>query len=96
MTIDDQVTAHDEIKRILKEARDAIGEIEAQVDDLNSLMFELLWSHKLSEEAQALANDFGGEANRLWGDLKKHFEGLRREIAADDVDEDDGGEADDD
>jgi hypothetical protein len=91
MTIDDQVTVRGEVKRILNETRDAIGAIEARVDDLNSLVFELLWSNKLSEEAQALANDLGGEANRLWGDLNNHFERLRREIAADD-----GGEADED
>jgi hypothetical protein len=88
MTIDDQVTARDEAKRILNEAQSAIGHIEIAVDDLNSLMVELLWSHNLSEEAQDLANDLGGEANKLWGDLNKHFERLRREIAADDDDED--------
>ena len=37
MIIDDQVTAHDEVKRILNEARDAIREIEIGVDELNSL-----------------------------------------------------------
>jgi hypothetical protein len=93
MTIDDQVTVRDEVKRILSEARNAIRNIEVEVDDLNSLMFELLWPNNLSEEAQALANDLGVEANRLFGDLNKHFERLRREIAADDVD-DGGGEAD--
>jgi hypothetical protein len=91
MSIDDQVAARDETKRILGEVREAIGAIEAGVDELNSLMFALLWSDKLSEEAQALANDLGGEANRLFGDLNKHFETLRREIAADD-----GAEADED
>jgi hypothetical protein len=93
MTIDDQVTARDEAKRILNEAQSAIGHIEIAVDDLNSLMVELLWSHNLSEEAQDLANDLGGEANKLWGDLNKHFERLRREIAAadDDDDESEGG-----
>jgi hypothetical protein len=91
MSIDDQVAARDETKRILGEVREAIGAIEAGVDELNSLMFALLWSDKLSEEAQALANDLGGEANRLFGDLNKHFERLRREIAADD-----GAEADED
>ena len=95
MSIDDQVAARDETKRILGEVREAIGAIEAGVDELNSLMFALLWSDKLSEEAQALANDLGSEANKLFGDLNNHFEGLRREIAADDgaeADEDDDDE----
>jgi hypothetical protein len=92
MSIDDQVAARDETKRILGEAREAIDAIEVGVDDLNSLMIELLWPpSNLSEEAQASANDLGGEANRLFGALQKHFEALRREIAADD-----GAEADED
>src|SRR4051812_45648106 len=92
MTIDDQVTARDEAKRILNEAREAISAIEVGVDDLVSLMVELLWpKNNLSEDVQALVNDLGGEANRLFGDLDKHFERLRREIAADDGDEDNDG-----
>ena len=95
MSIDDQVAARDETKRILSEAREAIGAIEAGVDDLNGLMFALLWPNNLSKEAQAFANDLGSEANRLFGDLKKHFESLRREIAANDGGEDDEDDEDD-
>jgi hypothetical protein len=96
MSIDDQVAVRDETKRILSEAREAIGAIEVGVDDLNGLMFALLWPNNLSKEAQAFANDLGSEANRLFGDLKKHFESLRREIAANDgEDDEDDNDSDD-
>jgi hypothetical protein len=92
------MSAPDEtIRDHVRSARAAIDTIESGVDDLNSVMVELLWAGNLSEEIQDLVNDLGGEANRLFGDLNKHFERLCRELAvADDDDDDEGDEGDDD
>lgn len=90
MTIEVQVSVRDEATRILNNARDAITEIEIKVDEINGLMVELLWSGGLSEDAQALVNDIGAEANTLFEELGRRFEMLRKEIADDD---EAGGEA---
>jgi hypothetical protein len=87
MIIDDQVTARDEVKRILNEARDAIREIEIGVDELNSLIVELLLLADIPDrderdEVEQPANDVGVEANTLFEELDRRFEMLRKEIAA--------------
>jgi hypothetical protein len=83
----------DEAKRILNETQDAVHEIESGVDRINELMVELLLSGGLSQDAQALANNLGGDANALFADLELGVDALRKEITANDND-DDGGEAD--
>ena len=94
MIIDDQVTVRDEAKRILSEARDAIREIESEIDRINQLMVELLLSGGLSEEGEMLADSLGGEANALFAALDRRFEELRREIVAATGDDDGEDEAD--
>jgi hypothetical protein len=87
MIIDDQVTARDEVKRILNEARDAIREIEIGVGELNSRIVELLLLADIPDrderdEVEQLANDVGVEVNTLFEELDRRFEMLRKEIAA--------------
>jgi hypothetical protein len=79
MTLDDQVTARDETKRILNESQDALSEIEGGVDQINQLMVEFLLSGGLSEDAQKLADDVGAEANTLFEELGRRLEMLRKD-----------------
>ena len=90
MTVDDQVTVRDEVKRILNETQDVMCEPEDCVDRINGLAVELLLSGGLSEDAQALADNVGAEANELFNTLDDRVAALRKAIAA----TDDGDEAD--
>jgi hypothetical protein len=87
MSIDDQVAARDETKRILGEVREALTEIEIKVDEINDLMVELLLAGGLSEDTQSLADNLGAKANELFNALDGRVEALRKEIAANDEDE---------
>jgi methyl-accepting chemotaxis protein len=82
MTIDDQVTVRDEVKRILNETQDAFREIEDGVDQINQLMVELLLSGALRELAQGIADDIGSSANALLKGLDQRVEEVRKEITA--------------
>ena len=88
--VDDQVTVRDEVKRILNKTQDVMCELEDCVDRINGLAVELLLSGGLSEDAQALADNVGAEANELFNTLDKQVAALRKAIAA----ADDGDEAD--
>jgi hypothetical protein len=89
----DKDRVRDEARRILNEARDAISEVEAGVDQVNELMVELLFLGGLSEEAQTLADNLGAEANALFAGLELQAEALRKEVVATIGDDDEDDEA---
>ena len=59
-----------------------------KVDEINDLMVELLLAGGLSEDTQSLADSLGAKANELFNALDGRVEALRKEIAANDEDED--------
>lgn len=85
----------DDVKHILVQTRDAVRNIEADVDELNANMVKLILALPGRDEVAALADDLGAEANKLFTTFDESFERLRREIAAAGID-DDGCEDDDD